>query len=298
MMVVIEIGIITTHCTISAHLITNSSPSVPMHAAPPSSSRNSSTASLISFFNNLGLNVPLAAAKVAHLRHVYTILAALCLVALCGHQANVVTARRAVWLNGVLSLVAFPAFIVANCYLACCLQRRHGDSTGRRGNSDALRKGLTAIVCFFVGFLTAHFTEIANFVNPTIVRTALISTLACFCGFTVASFFADSSQLLAVYSLLSMIGCYMLMAIVGSVFTNKFVTSPVYGIASVLVEALYLYKMTLEIVLRDSLHDKEPLDDAYVLFFNLVNLFTKIVEQLINKERRSEDRRRRSDRND
>ncbi|MEN2499157.1 MAG: hypothetical protein MHMPM18_003395 [Marteilia pararefringens] len=64
-------------------------------------------------------------------------------------------------------------------------------------------------------------------------------------------------------------------------------------IASVLFESLYLYMNTMEIVLRPSSMDKDPLDDAFILLTNLVSLFLTIVRELIRKEERSRNDRRR-----
>ena len=115
---------------------------------------------------------------------------------------------------------------------------------------------------------------------------------------------ANTTTLLGVYAAINSLAFYLLFVSLSSMFSTRFIMSPVIisyllinlskitMLASVLIESLCLYKHTLEIVLRSSSLDKDPLDDAFLLFTNLVNIFVTIVKELINKEERNNRRSR------
>jgi len=216
-----------------------------------------------------------------------------CLAALLAHQmARVMQNRAMVELHAICQLCALPAVLSASCYFACSER----SEANRRKRNVAF-----SVACFATGFILANLTHLANAINPEIVQTALVATLVVFVGFTTASLFADSSHLLGVYAALNVLGLYMLIVAVSSLFSTKFIHNYVTMFISILVEALYMYKFALEIVHRDSTLDKEPLDDAYMLFTSLVNLFSTILRELINKEqmerRRNVNNQRRRQRN-
>ena len=77
------------------------------------------------------------------------------------------------------------------------------------------------------GVLLSQIVQTVSKFHPEIVRSALATTAVVFTGFTIASFYATTSTLLGVYSMINTLSLYMIAAWFSSFFTYRIVSNHV-----------------------------------------------------------------------
>jgi len=226
-------------------------------------------------------NPALSVSKRSYLKRVYSLLASCLVVCFAAH----LFVLRHPQIGAALSVWALPLLLTSSCYLVCC-----SDRTAVAQSSNLRRRQIALfLICLCTGVLLSQIVRTVSKFHPEIVRSALATTAVVFTGFTIASFYATTSTLLGVYSMINSLSLYMIAAWFSSFFTYRIVSNHVTMLASVFLESLYLYKFSLEIVLRPEVLDKDPLYDSYILFSNLVNLFLTILREMLNKNAREDD---------
>ncbi|MES1904447.1 MAG: Bax inhibitor 1 [Paramarteilia canceri] len=194
--------------------------------------------------------------KKQHLRNVYACVGLLLALLIFAER---LTAGFRSFVEPFIFLLPIP-FIGSGLVFAC--------SSNRKWKKNAL---IINSIC--TGIFLHFFTSTINSAYPNVVFNALLTTSVVVAGYTIASFFADNSTLLFVSSIVSIMGLFLSFASIGTFFSKS----------------LAINSISMNIIKNSSFRD--PLDDVYILFISIVDLFITLLKAFLAKEARREENR-------
>ena len=216
-----------------------------------------------------------------HLTKVYTLILTCAVVCALGMYVNA-TVIVAGFLKQMIS-------IIASIYLVYQISNKR--------NSEDLRKAYLAGFAFMLGFLvgpTMHY--LITDVDPTIVTQAVSYTAVAFISFSAVSLFSKRRSYLFLGGIIMTLIQGMVLYRLFAWISGASVINMPYLLIGLLTACLYIIYDTQLIIERAERGDKDVVGHALLLFFDLFDLFIKILKILIKlseEEKRKQEKNRR-----
>jgi len=212
-----------------------------------------------------------------HLAKVYTCLCATTVAAAGGALIHL----NGIWESGLMS-----ALLSIGLILALTFTPDNGKNFYPR---LAMLLGIGAATGHSMGLLL----EFAIWLNPQIIVTALAGTTMVFVSLSIASLFARRGQYLFLGgTLMTVLSTMLLFSFSNLLFRSKFINDVNLYLGLVVMCGFVLYD-TQAIMEKCRMGQKDPIQHSLDLFYDVVNIFRKLVVILMQKETRQERNKRR-----
>lgn len=227
---------------------------------------------------------PLSFSQQRYLTNVYALLATTIISTLIGLYIST-------------TFFSIPLLLAAIGQFACVMYIGATTSPqGLKGPSGRKRAAALLTCSFLLGSSLSQIVAYANFLNPSILPTALLATLAVFCSFSLAAMFSKERQFLFLGSILASGLTYLSFI---SFFNLFFHSNMAHNI--LLYGGLFLYMGfvlydTQAILYEHSRGQTDVILHALVFYVDVIGIFLRLLRILLEKEerqQRNEERRKR-----
>lgn len=210
-----------------------------------------------------------------HLKNVYGTLTMTTTLAAVGSYAHFYTPLQAGFLTSIGAL---------GTLMGLCL-------TPDNGKNMNYRLGLLFGFAFLSGISLGPILQVAMFVNPAIIMTALLSTILVFVSFTLSAIFSPRGYWLYLGGILATVLSSMFMLSLLNIFVQSVIISKIHlylGLAS--MSAFVLFD-TQAIIEKRRAGNKDYIAHSLDLFIDFLQVFKHLMIILMEKEERRDKRK-------
>jgi FtsH-binding integral membrane protein len=190
--------------------------------------------------------------------------------------------NASIFFSGFLAEIASMILMI---YLVC--------QVANRDNSENFRMGCLAGIAFQLGFLVGPVMHHIAHANPQILIQAVAYTACAFTSFTAISLFSKRRSYLFLGGIImTMVNLMFTYKLMSWMFGYGFIQVGLpYLMFSLFVTCLFIIYDTQLIVERAESGDKDVAGHTMMLFFDLFELFIKIVQILmkLNEDKKNKD---------
>lgn len=204
-----------------------------------------------------------------HLRNVYGCLALSTMSAAAGASVHMYTDfLQAGFLTSIGAIVTFFMLIM----------------TPDNGKNTKQRLAYLLAFAGLTGLGLGPVLEMVIMINPSIIVTALLGTFVVFTSFTLCALFAESGRWLFLAAPLVNIMSYMMLAGLANIFIGSQIIYNIQILVGLGIMVCFVLYDTQAIIEKRRLGNKDFITHSLDLFVDLIGIFRRIIQILLQKE--------------